>query len=100
MTARSKPLRSRSAAMASPRRCEVAMSRISGCVFASAAVLVALAVSPALAQTQRLRGTIEKVDGNTLSVKTGDGAAATLTLTGNATIVGVVKASLAEIKQG
>jgi len=76
------------------------MSRISGCVFASAAVLVALAVSPALAQTQRLRGTIEKVDGNTLSVKTGDGAAATLTLTGNATIVGVVKASLAEIKQG
>jgi hypothetical protein len=76
------------------------MSRIAGCVLAGAAVVAALAVSPAVAQTQRLRGTIEKVDGNTLSVKTRDGAAATLTLTGNATIVGVVKASLAEIKEG
>jgi hypothetical protein len=76
------------------------MNRIARCAIASAALVAALAISPALAQTQRLRGTIEKVDGNTLSVKTRDGAAATLTLTGNATIVGVVKASLAEIKQG
>jgi hypothetical protein len=76
------------------------MSRIAVCVLAGAAAIAALAISPAVAQTQRLRGTIEKVDGNTLSVKTRDGAAATLTLTGNATIVGVVKASLAEIKEG
>jgi hypothetical protein len=76
------------------------MSRIAVCVLAGAAAIAALAISPAVGQTQRLRGTIEKVDGNTLSVKTRDGAAATLTLTGNATIVGVVKASLAEIKEG
>jgi hypothetical protein len=69
-------------------------------MIAGVALTAALAISPAVAQTQRLRGTIEKVDGNTLSVKTPDGAAATLTLTGNATIVGVVKASLAEIKEG
>jgi hypothetical protein len=76
------------------------MSRIARYAIAGAALAAALAISPALAQTQRLRGTIEKVDGNTLSVKTRDGAAATLTLPGNATIVGVVKASLAEIKEG
>jgi hypothetical protein len=73
---------------------------ITRCMIAGVALTAALAISPAVAQTQRLRGTIEKVDGNTLSVKTPDGAAATLTLTGNATIVGVVKASLAEIKEG
>ena len=69
----------------------------------ASALLAALGIAGASAQqpqTLRIRGTIEKVDGNTLSVKTRDGAAATLTLTGNATIVGVVKASLAEIKEG
>jgi hypothetical protein len=51
-------------------------------------------------QTMRIRGTIEKVDGNTVVVKATDGAAVTLTLTANAAIVGVVKASLADIKAG
>jgi hypothetical protein len=51
-------------------------------------------------QTVRLRGTIEKVDGSTLSVKARDGALVTLTLTGNAQVVSVVKASLADIKEG
>jgi hypothetical protein len=76
------------------------MNRIAGCVLAGAAVVAALAVAPAVAQTQRLRGTIEKVDGNTLQLKLRDGNPATLTLTGNALIVAVVKASLAEIKEG
>src|SRR5262249_41874256 len=72
----------------------------------SAAVLVLVvgfAASPLAAQqpqTVRLRGVIEKVDGNVLTVKGKDGAAATLTLTGNATIVAVNKASLDEIKEG
>ena len=65
-----------------------------------AALVVALAVSSAFAQTVRLRGTIEKVDGNTLLVKSRDGAQLTLTLTGNALVVSVVKASLADIKEG
>jgi hypothetical protein len=52
------------------------------------------------AQTVRLRGTIEAIDGRTLTVKTRDGAQAKLTLTGNAQVVGVVGASLADIKEG
>ena len=51
-------------------------------------------------QTMRIRGTVEKVDGNTVVVKASDGASVTLTLTDKAVIVGVVKASLAEIKEG
>jgi len=50
------------------------------------------------AQTVRVRGTIEKVDGNNLTLKTGDGEQK-LTLTGNAQIVAVVKASMADIKE-
>ena len=56
--------------------------------------------SPQQPQTQRVRGTIEKVDGNTLSVKARDGAVLTVALAGNATVIGVVKASLADIKEG
>ena len=41
------------------------------------------------AQTVRVRGTIEKVDGNNLTLKTSDGEQK-LTLTGNAQIVAVV----------
>ncbi|MEA2946009.1 MAG: hypothetical protein QOI40_1339 [Alphaproteobacteria bacterium] len=82
---------------------------ISSRVLAGAAfvALAALAWMPAWTsafaqqpQTVRLRGTIEKVDGSTLSVKARDGAQVTLTLTGNAQVVSVVKASLADIKEG
>src|SRR5262245_64571927 len=64
--------------------------------------LVAGSVALAFAQqapTVRMRGTIEKVDGNTLTLKTRDGEAK-LSLTGNATIVAVVKATLADVKEG
>jgi Cu/Ag efflux protein CusF len=77
--------------------------RFASRILASAAFAAALAGASAWAQqpqTVRLRGTIEKVDGNTLQLKLRDGAPATLTLTGNALIVAVVKASLAEIKEG
>jgi hypothetical protein len=69
----------------------------------AAALLMAVGTASASAQapqTVRIRGTVEKVDGNTVVVKATDGAAVTLTLTANATIVGVVKASLADIKPG
>jgi hypothetical protein len=72
-------------------------------IIVAAAVLAAAGLSGASArqpQTVRIRGTIEKVDGNTVVVKAADGAQVTLTLTANAVIVGVVKASLAEIKPG
>ena len=48
----------------------------------------------------RIRGTIEKVDGNVLAVKSRDGVEIKLTLADNASIVAVVKASLSEIKEG
>ena len=47
-----------------------------------------------------MRGTIEKLDGNTLSVKSRDGADLQIALTGNVQVVGVEKASLSDIKQG
>ena len=64
------------------------------------ALVAALAVSSAQAQTQRLRGTIERVDDNTLFAKARDGAAVTLKLADNATITAVYKAARADIKEG
>jgi hypothetical protein len=73
----------------------------------TAALLAAFAATAAAMQawaqqapTTRLRGTIEKVDGNTLLLKTRDGGELTLTLADDALIVSVVKASLADIKEG
>jgi hypothetical protein len=70
-------------------------------ILAAAAFAAAIAVTSVSAQqTQRVKGTIEKVDGNTLLIKGPDGAPVTLTLADNALIVGVVKATLADIKEG
>ncbi len=69
-------------------------------ILAGAAVAAMLAVSPASAQqTQRLAGTIEKVNGNSLVIKAKDGEQ-TVNLADKALIVGVTKASLSDIKQG
>jgi hypothetical protein len=69
-------------------------------ILAAVACATLLAISSASAQTQRVRGTIEKVDGNTLLIKAADGAPITLTLADNAVVVGVVKATIADIKEG
>jgi hypothetical protein len=69
-------------------------------ILAAAAIAATMAVSGAQAQTQRLRGTIEKVDGNTLHIKSPDGAALTVTLADNAVVVGVTKASVNDIHEG
>jgi hypothetical protein len=77
------------------------MSRIG--ILAGAALVAAFAVSSAVAQqppTQRLSGTIEKVTGNAVLVKAKDGAEQTVVLADKALIVGVTKASLADIKAG
>jgi hypothetical protein len=67
----------------------------------TAAFATAIAVTAASAQqTQRVRGTIEMVDGNTLLIKGPNGAPVTLALTDNAVIVGVLKATVADIKEG
>jgi hypothetical protein len=70
-----------------------------------AAVAAAVTVSAALAQqqqpqTQRISGTIERVDGNTIYGKGSDGSAITLKLADNAAITAVLKATFADIKPG
>jgi hypothetical protein len=68
-------------------------------VLAGALLTVSGAIASAQqAPTVRVKGTIEKVDGSVLTLKTADGETK-LTLTGNAQIVGVVKASMADIKE-
>src|SRR5262245_41645271 len=48
----------------------------------------------------RIRGTIEKVEGDTYVVKARDGAELKLKLAANATVVALVPATAADIKQG
>jgi hypothetical protein len=65
----------------------------------------AFAVSDGVAQQQQrqsqlVRGTIERVDGNTIYGKGADGSVITLKLTDKATITAVLKATVADIKSG
>ena len=75
------------------------MSNLKFRAFGAAGLALMLTVGTASAQTSRVRGTIEKVDGNTLLVKTREGANVTVKLTDNAQVNGVAKAALADIKQ-
>lgn len=63
--------------------------------------LIASAVhaQPAPAPT-RIRGTIAKIDGDTMTVKPRNGADVIVTLTGDVKIVGVKKGQLADIEKG
>ena len=69
-----------------------------------AVLATALTVSGALAQqqtqTQRVSGTIERVDGNTIYGKGPDGSAIILKLADNVAITAVLKATFADIKPG
>ena len=66
-----------------------------------AATFALLLAASAWAQdTVRVRGTIERVDGNTIAVKSRDGAELKVALADKALIVAIVKASMADIKQG
>jgi hypothetical protein len=67
-------------------------------VVATLAATCALNSGSAQAQNVRVRGTIEKLDGNSLAVKSRDGTELKLVLKDNVRIGGVVKASLADIK--
>src|SRR3984893_12301075 len=60
-----------------------------------------IAASTTWAQdTVRVRGTIERVEGQTLVVKSRDGAELKVAMADNVVIVGLVKASLSDIKPG
>jgi hypothetical protein len=71
---------------------------------AATVIAFASALAPAAwaqqAKPMHVRGTIEKVDGNTLSVKMRDGTAATVKLADNARITAMTKAQLSDIKEG
>jgi len=69
-------------------------------IIGAAGLALVVAMSSAQAQEAvRVRGTIEKADGNTLLVKTREGGQVTVKLTDNAQVNGVAKAALADIKQ-
>ena len=65
------------------------------------AVTIIVSCGAALAQdTVRVRGAIESIDGSTYLIKARDGADLKVALADKAQIAAVVKASLADIKQG
>ena len=71
---------------------------------ALAAAFAALLIAPALAQAPpagtptRIRGTVEKLDGKTLTVKTREGADAQIALADNFSVSALVKKTAADIK--
>src|ERR1700722_13804351 len=74
--------------------------RITSQVFVGAMLAATFALGSVSAQAQnvRVRGTIEKLDGNVLMVKSRDGAELKLMLKDNVRIAGVAKAAVANIK--
>ena len=76
------------------------MNTFKRAVIGAAGLALLAAIGSASAQQPvRVRGTIEKVDGNTLDVKTREGETVKVTLTDNAQVNGVAKAALADIHQ-
>lgn len=73
------------------------MFTFSKTMFAATLVCAAFASQ---AQTTRIRGTIESAQASTLTVKLSDGTQSKVVLAPNANIVGVVKASMSDIKEG
>jgi hypothetical protein len=80
----------------------MAMNRRVFSITATAAALLIGAASLAAAQSPsvRVRGTIEKVDGNSLQVKLNNGQDATVKLADNARVLGVDKAMIGDVKVG
>ena len=64
------------------------------------ALVAAILVSGTAVMAQALRGTIEKVDGSVLTVCSNEGVELKLTLAENGTVIAIVKASMADIKEG
>jgi hypothetical protein len=69
-------------------------------VTALLAVAFVTAASAQQPPTVRVRGTIEAVDGATLSIKSRDGSDVKVNITDNIAVTGVAKASLSDIKEG
>jgi hypothetical protein len=77
------------------------MSQFRRWALGAAAVGLVFVATAALAQERvRVRGTIENVDGNVLTVKTREGQDVKIKLPDNARVLGLEKASIDDIKQG
>ncbi len=77
------------------------MGRIARWAFRAAALGLVFVTSAALAQERvRVRGSIENVDGDVLTVKTREGQDVKIKLPDNARVLGIEKASIDDIKQG
>ncbi len=77
------------------------MGRITRWALGAAALGLVFVTTAALAQERvRVRGTIENVDGNVLTVKTREGQDVKVKLPDNARVLGLEKASVDDIKQG
>jgi hypothetical protein len=80
---------------------EVEMHKMIRRVVTVGGLALVFAASTTWAQdTVRVRGTIERVEGQTLVVKSREGAELKVVLADNAVVVAIVKASLSDIKQG
>ena len=70
-------------------------------ILATACLILGLTVAAsAQSPTTRIRGEVEKAEGDTLMIKTVDGASARVALTAGYAVGGVVKATVADIKKG
>lgn len=69
-------------------------------VFVAALALPAVAQNPPASPPTRLRGTVEKLDGHTLTVKSREGQQVTVTLAPNFAVRAVVAKTIADIKPG
>jgi ribosome maturation factor RimP len=88
--------------LALSREDNMTMIRLAAAV-AGITIAVASVASVAWAQqpqTVRVRGQIEKVDGDTLTVKARDGSTVLVKLANDARVTATVKAQLSDIKQG
>ena len=65
--------------------------------------MISVLASAAWAQqppTVRIRGTIESIDGKTMSIKTREGSDVKVNMTDDISVIGIAKTSLSEIKPG
>jgi hypothetical protein len=76
------------------------MSRLGLCSLGMLAVLFGFPLAQAQEAPVRIRGTIERVDGDVYIVKARAGDEMKMKLAQNAKVVALIKATLAEIKQG
>jgi hypothetical protein len=71
-----------------------------GWMLAAAAALFAFGAAAQTAQPSRVRGTIEKIEGQNLAVKARDGGLVDIKLADKLAVTGVVKAKLADVAVG